>query len=247
MQHYLTATRIDVLHSPFVFSLYQQCIAKEHDFKAYQSLEKIRTYLRSVQTEIHFEDYGASSNSRKVAVKTLAKQHLKPARIAQILHRIIAFQNYENVLELGTSLGLSTCYLALSPGVKVTTIEGSKAVWEQAQRTFEMAGITQQIISHSGTFEKVLPQILLEKPSYDLIFIDGNHSYEATLRYVKQLRPFLSQNGMMVLDDIYWSHGMTQAWEELKPSFNVSIDLFFIGILSQRTEQAKEDFKLRVW
>jgi predicted O-methyltransferase YrrM len=163
------------------------------------------------------------------------------------LHRLIAYQQYEQVLELGTSLGLSTCYLALYPEVKVTTIEGSKEVWQQAQQTFKMAGVSNQITSHCGTFDKALPQILLEKPCYDLIFIDGNHSYEATLRYVKQLRPYLSKNGLMVLDDIYWSKGMTQAWEELKPSFNVSIDLFFIGILSQRTEQAKEDFKLRVW
>jgi hypothetical protein len=50
-----------------------------------------------------------------------------------------------------------------------------------------------------------------------------------------------------VLDDIYWSPGMTKAWEALKPEFTVSIDLFFIGILSLRTEQVKEDFQLRIW
>lgn len=247
MQHYLTATRVDVLHSPFVFELYQNCIAKESSLNPYQNIEKIRGNLRSVQTEITFEDFGASQNSRKVKVKDLANQHLKPARIAQILNRIILFKKFQNVLELGTSLGISSCYLANSPQSFLTTIEGSKAVWQQAQNTFEQANLTSKINSLQGTFDQVLPEVLAENPRFDCIFIDGNHSYEATTRYVEMLSPYLSENGLLILDDIYWSPGMTKAWKETRKKFTVSIDLFFIGILSKRQGQVKEDFKLRVW
>ncbi len=247
MQHYLTATRIDVLHSPFVFELFQQCIAKEVNLLPYQNIENIREQLRSVQTEITFEDFGASQNSRKVKVKDLANQHLKPPRIAQILNRIILYKNYSNVLELGTSLGISACYLANAPQAFLTTIEGSKAVWQQAQQTFEQAKLTHKVISLQGTFDQLLPEVLAKKPMFDFIFIDGNHSYEATMRYVEILNPFLSENGLLILDDIYWSPGMTKAWKETSEKFTVSIDLFFIGILSKRQGQVKEDFKLRVW
>lgn len=247
MQHYLTATRIDVLHSPFVFELYQQCIAKESNIRPYQNIENIREYLRSVQTEIAFDDFGASQNSRTVKVKDLANQHLKPPRIAQILNRIIVFKNYGHVLELGTSLGISSCYLANAPQAFLTTIEGSKAVWQQAQKTFEKANLTHKVNSLQGTFDQILPPILAENPSFDCIFIDGNHSYEATMRYVEMLSPFLSENGLLILDDIYWSPGMTNAWKECSEKFTVSIDLFFIGILSKRQGQVKENFKLRVW
>ncbi len=247
MQHYLTATRIDVLHSPFVFELYQNCIAKEGNLNAYHTIEQIRSKLRSVQTEINFEDFGASQKSRTVTVKELAKQHLKPARIGQILNRIIQFKKYHSILELGTSLGITSCYLANSPNAHLTTIEGSKAVWEQAQLSFEKTKLQPKITSLCGTFDAALPEILAKNPIYDFIFIDGNHSYEATLRYVKMLQPYLSKNGLLILDDIYWSTGMTKAWKEVSKEYTVSIDLFFIGILSNRTEQAKEDFKLRVW
>jgi predicted O-methyltransferase YrrM len=247
MQHYLTATRIDVLHSPFVFELYQNCIAKESNQSQYQNIEKIREQLRSVQTEINFEDFGASQKSRTVTVKELANQHLKPARIGQILNRIIQYKNYHAILELGTSLGITACYLANSPNAHLTTLEGSKAVWEQAQLTFEKAKLGSKIVSQLGTFDSLLPALIHKQPKYDLIFIDGNHSYEATLRYVEMLSPLLSKNGLLILDDIYWSTGMTKAWRETTEKFTVSIDLFFIGILSNRKGQVKEDFKLRVW
>jgi predicted O-methyltransferase YrrM len=247
VRHYANATRIDVLHSPFVFNLYQNCIAKENNLSGYTSIESVRTELLKDTTEIAYEDFGASNNSRTVKVSELAAKHLKPARLAQIMHRLIAYHNFTQALELGTSLGITSSYLAKGEKVHLNTIEGSKSVWEIAQQTFQKTNCKQRINSYQGTFDEVLPTLLAQNPKYDLIFIDGNHSYEATLRYVKLLKPYLQPHGLFVLDDIYWSPGMTKAWEALKPEFTVSIDLFFIGILSPRTEQVKEDFQLRIW
>lgn len=247
VRHYASATRIDVLHSPYVFNLYQNCIAKEKNLNSYASIESVRTELLRDATEIAYEDFGASNNSRTVKVSELAAKHLKPARLAQIMHRLMAYHNFNKALELGTSLGITSSYLAKGNNVSLTTIEGSKSVWEIAQQTFQKTNCKQKIFSYQGTFDAVLPSLLEQNPKFDLIFIDGNHSYEATLRYVKLLKPHLQPNGLFVLDDIYWSPGMTKAWEILKSEFTVSIDLFFIGILSPRTEQAKEDFQLRIW
>lgn len=246
IRHYAVATRIDVLHSPFVFELYTQCIAPKNK-EPYHAIEKYRNALLHNNKSIHYQDYGASANSRTVSVKQLAKNHLKPPRIAQILHKLIEYKQYTSILELGTSLGISTCYLALPEKSHVTTMEGSKEVWQEAQNTFKTLKLNHKISSIQGTFDDCLPDILNQKPQYQLIFIDGNHSYEATIRYVKMLEPYLHPDGLMILDDIYWSAGMTQAWNELIPDFTVSIDLFFIGILSKRKGQAKENFKLRVF
>jgi hypothetical protein len=81
-----------------------------------------------------------------------------------------------------------------------------------------------------------------------MLFIDGNHSYEATMRYFELSKPFLNNESMVVFDDIYWSKGMTRAWEQIKadPQVKVSIDLFFVGLVFFRKEQVKENFKLRI-
>ncbi|MFY8189892.1 MAG: class I SAM-dependent methyltransferase, partial [Bacteroidia bacterium] len=92
------------------------------------------------------------------------------------------------------------------------------------------------------------PDILQKLQSIDLLFIDGNHSYEATLRYFNLCKPYLHNDSLLIFDDIYWSKGMTNAWEEIKadPMVKVSVDLFFIGLVFFRKEQVKENFKLRI-
>jgi predicted O-methyltransferase YrrM len=90
---------------------------------------------------------------------------------------------------------------------------------------------------------------VLEKiKTLDMLFIDGNHSYDATMRYFEMCKPYLHNQSLIVFDDIYWSKGMTQAWKEIKadPIVTVSIDLFFIGLVFFRKEQVKENFKLRI-
>lgn len=245
--HYLTAKWIDILHSPFVFNLYQKCIQRESDLLAYKAIESIRARLLKDKRALFYDDFGASAKSREVLVKTLAKRHLKPARVAQILGRIRQYLNYQNCIELGTSLGITTQYLALGADNKTSihTIEASKEVREIALEGFQNNKCIQ---SYLGTFDDVLPSLLKDVKVLDMLFIDGNHSYEATMRYFELSKPFLNNESMVVFDDIYWSKGMTRAWEQIKadPQVKVSIDLFFVGLVFFRKEQVKENFKLRI-
>jgi predicted O-methyltransferase YrrM len=99
-----------------------------------------------------------------------------------------------------------------------------------------------------GNFDAVLDEILKYYPQLDLAFIDGNHKKEATLMYFQQMLPLAHNNSVFIFDDIYWSKGMTEAWNEIKkhPQVTVTVDLFFVGLVFFRKEQAKQDFKLRV-
>lgn len=245
--HYLTAKWIDVLHSPFVFDIYQKCIKKEKKLSAYANIENKRAQLLKDNRALFYEDFGASSNSRNLLVKTLAKKHLKPARIAQVLSRLKNHLACKNCIELGTSLGITTQYLSLGSTQPdcIHTIEASKEVRKIALESFEN---NLSIKSHLGNFDDVLPTILKELNKIDMLFIDGNHTLEATLRYYEWCLPHLHNNSMVVFDDIYWSKDMTQAWEIIKQDkrVKVSIDLFFIGLVFFRKEQVKENFKLRI-
>jgi predicted O-methyltransferase YrrM len=245
--HYLTAKWIDVLHSPFVFNLFQKCIKKEENITAYAAIEKRRAHLLKDKRALFYEDFGASAKSRKMLVSNIASKHLKPRRIAQIIARIRQYLNSNHCVELGTSLGITTQYLALNanPNTLIHTIEASKEVRNIA---LEELSENASIVSHLGTFDEKLPDILQKLQSIDLLFIDGNHSYEATLRYFNLCKPYLHNDSLLIFDDIYWSKGMTNAWEEIKadPMVKVSVDLFFIGLVFFRKEQVKENFKLRI-
>jgi predicted O-methyltransferase YrrM len=82
---------------------------------------------------------------------------------------------------------------------------------------------------------------------FDLIFIDGHHDGNALIAYIAQLKPFLTEESVLILDDIRWSASMYKAWEELKkdPFFHLSIDLFRCGMLAKRSHQQREHFMLR--
>ncbi len=249
IRHYLSATLIDVLHSPFVFGLYQTCI-KRQDANDYKIIEQLRTELKNNPTELFYSDFGASQKSRKTTLNKLAKQHLKPARIAQILARMASKYPHQTYLELGTSLGISTCYLAkfAATNAKIYTIEACEPVREVALQNFKVLGLQDKIESELGNFDEVLPELLPKIGKLDFFFIDGNHSYEATLRYFEMAKPYLHNDSVIVFDDIYWSKGMTQAWQAIKadPMVRVSVDLFFVGMVFFRKEQVKEAFQLRI-
>ena len=250
IKHYASATRIDVLHSPFVFDLYQSCIARETELTKYSKIEQLRREFKKDNTAIFYEDFGASAKSRKTTVSVLAKQHLKPARVAQILSRMVKHYGYKNCLELGTSLGITTNYLAFGSTQNqiIHTIEASQQVQQVAKTGFAKLANNKKIEAHLGTFDEVLPSLLPSLAQLDFFFIDGNHSYEATMRYLELCKPYLHNNSVVIFDDIYWSPGMTKAWEEIKQdkSVQVSIDLFFVGMIFFRKEQVKEHFKLRI-
>jgi predicted O-methyltransferase YrrM len=254
IKHYWSATRIDVLHSPFVFELYNSCIARKKYNAELAPIENIKqAALRNNTpiTQLDFGALGAKQKQRTKPVSYFAKTHAKPTRLAYILHQIIKKYSYKNCLELGTSLGFTTMYLAKAlpnDGV-LYSIEGAPEIATIAQQHIEQAAISNKVQLHVGNFNNVLPKLLQQMPLVDFAFIDGNHTYEATMDYFNQLLPKVTEQSVIVFDDIYWSEGMTRAWQEIKahPQVNVTVDLFYIGLVYFRTAQVEEHFKLRVW
>lgn len=256
-RHYTTSTFIDVLHSPFVFELYKYCIKKQKNPPAiFKEIEYIRTRLKKNKQTLNYTDYGASSKQKglgkRVKVSVLARKHLKPARIAEILYYITHHYPYQNIIELGTSLGITTSYLAIGAqthlNAKLHSIEGCHDVHGIANEVFKQLHLGSAIHSHLGDFNTVLPKLLEEIQDLDLLFVDGNHTYEATLNYFNQCLLKAHNSSVFIFDDIYWSKGMTRAWEEIKqhPKVTVTVDLFFIGLVYFRTEQVKQNFRLRI-
>ena len=138
------------------------------------------------------------------------------------------------VLELGTSLGLSTLYLAegCDPECRIHTIEGNVVLANRAKVNFEQADYD-NITVHIGTFRTILPTLLDRIPNPNLIVIDGDHRSDSLLAYVERCLPYLSDPGWIVVDDIRWSPDMHCGWRALRqyPGVKKSIDTYHYGIL----------------
>lgn len=195
-------------------------------------------------------DLGAGShvqNKTSKSIKEVVNSAAKPPKYAQLLFRLVDHFQPATILELGTSLGISSAYMAIANSKsKVTTIEGCEKIASVAKQNFKKSGLKniEQIV---GNFDEVLPEILKKTERLDFVFFDGNHRKEPTLNYFKQCLEKAVESSVFIFDDIYWSAEMKEAWQEIKKNerVTVSIDLFYMGIVFFRKEQVKEHFIIR--
>lgn len=233
------------VHSPFVFEFITRVLNDNRRFYAFDGIEKIRTQLLSNHTLIEIQDFGAGSrvaktNTRKIS--DVAKGSLKPAKYSQLLFRMIDYYGPKQIIELGTSLGITTAYLAsANPAAKVTTFEGSGTIAQIAKQNHGSLGLA-NITLREGNFDEELPRWLAQNKKVDFAFIDGNHAYKPTMAYFEALLDVVEDHSILVFDDIHWSKEMEAAWAQISahPRVTLSIDLFFIGVVFFRKEFAQK-------
>lgn len=250
VQHNLRSFRLHGIHSPFVFNLQHDVIEHRGTYIPYIQIEDLRNELLSDKREIKIKDFGAgsrtnSNNTRRIS--DIAKNSAKPAKYAQLLFRLINHFKPDTIFDLGTSLGLTTAYLASAKrGSTVYTFEGCPETAKVARENFHKLKLG-NIKVIEGNLDETLSENLKKVDQLDFVFFDGNHRYEPTMRYFRQCLAKAHEDSVFVLDDIYWSPEMERAWKDIvaMPEVTVAIDLFQIGIVFFRKSQVKEYFTIR--
>jgi predicted O-methyltransferase YrrM len=239
------------VHSPFVFDFVINVLNDKTRLQDFDKIEALRASLLKQDEKITVEDFGAGSAldpSRERKIRDIARHAAKPAKYGRLLHRVIEHYQCRNILELGTSLGLSTSYMAAAPSAqKVVTLEGSENIANKAIQNFTALTL-HNIEIITGNFDHTLDAVLKNHPKPDFIFFDGNHRKEPTLRYFRQCLAGATENDIFIFDDIHWSAEMEEAWREIckTQAVTCSIDLFFVGIVFFRKDfREKQAFTIR--
>ena len=238
------------VHSPFVYDLVSQCFYDKKKYPEYKILKEYRKSLLQNKNFIQVTDFGAGSkifknNTRQIA--KIAKTAGISKKRAELLFRIVQYFRPENMLEIGTSLGLATISLSLgNPESKIVTLEGCPNTLEISKNQFQLQN-PKDIEFINTEFSNYLKSENLKSDIYNLIFFDGNHSKKATLEYFELLLSTVTNDSVWIFDDIHWSQEMEEAWEVIKKhaSVKVTIDTFQWGIVFFRSEQEKEHFVIR--
>jgi len=239
------------IHSPFVFSFIKKVLNTTTKGDWVNNIENYRAEVLNNKQEIKMVDLGAgailqTNKTKKISV--IARGSLKSKKYSTLLNRIVAYYRPSAILEMGTSFGITTCYLAQAiPGGTVVTMEGAPAIAKEALHTFSTVGFS-NIQLLEGNFDNSLPLYFNTISTIGLAYVDGNHSYEPTMRYFNLLLNKSNQDSIFIFDDIHWSREMEMAWKEIKEDQRVSltIDLFYIGIVFLKIEnKEKENFIIR--
>jgi predicted O-methyltransferase YrrM len=219
-----------------MFRLYLDCFKKAKNVPADKSIEEFRRSFIKGKGSVNITDFGAGSkisDKDTRTVRSIAKGGISTSKYSKLFQELIRYFQCRTIVELGTSLGINTLYLATSgPEVKVWTFEGCIPVANIAEKTFRDLG-QNNIELIKGNIDSTLPRLLPGSVDIDFVLIDANHTYRSTLNYFNQLKPKLSDHAVVVIDDIYWSKDMSKVWSDISAKFPevACIDIYKCGIL----------------
>ena len=124
-------------------------------------------------------------------------------------------RNFDNILEIGTFKGYTTAYLAiLFPSARVFSIDLPISSHDYINTYDRSNGLSEFVAKRNSLLTSYANIRFLDKPStsflfnynqkkFDLIWIDVDHSYpQVCIDIVKSLQ-LLSDNGVIMVDDIY--------------------------------------------
>jgi len=231
LRFFNNSVKIKEIKEKEIAELMQTCFTSKDLDSLNLKIEEKRKELIKDKSLIGRIDFGTGSEKSQT-VKEIARKSLSTPQQCAFLQHLGKYAHSMKILELGTSFGISTAYLACSNNdVKVITMEGDPSIGRMAQKLFDVLQLD-KIHLVQGNFDITLKQTLLNHGPFDMVYIDGNHTYEATREYFDTILPYVNKNGIIILDDIHWSEGMEKAWNSINETNNyLSIDLFHFGLV----------------
>lgn len=233
------------IHSPYLYRFTQNAIYEKNPFYIFPKIETLRENLKYDDRILSVKDYGTGSD-RQTRVLDIAKTSLKSRKWAQLLYRIVNFTKAQNVLELGSSLGLTTAYLAsVKSDITCISLEGSEEIANIARENFEKLEINNVEIV-VGNIDETLGEQLEKLKTLDVVFFDANHRQEPVLNYFQQCLEHIHHDSVFIFDDIHWSEEMERAWRIIRKHRKVTttIDLFEVGIVFFNKNYPKKTYKM---
>lgn len=273
LKHLLTArhTGGHGIHSPYLFEWVRMVMADDNSYYAWAKIEEIREQLLRDEREVTFVDYGSGralssspADANKRLVKDIAKGSLAQKKYAQMLARLVRWLGSANsqylskrkedrglnIVELGTSLGVTTAYLAtMNKGDKVLTFEGCNAVAEIAKENWKLLEINNIECRVGEVTEESLRLAVADlQGGLDVAFIDANHTYEGTKSYFNVLAEKVHEKTVIVVDDIHYNQAMEKAWMEICADERVTstMDLYQMGMVFFDKHFWRRNYKIRL-
>ena len=244
------------VHSPYLFEWVRMVMADKNSFYAWQQIEEVRREMLESEQVVEFVDYGSGGTSIQKSetgcqkkICDIAKGSLAKKKYAQMLARLVNWLGCEKgltIVELGTSLGVTTAYMAaMDSRNRVITYEGCEAVAQIANENWKSLGL-KNITCHVGEIN--VEKLAKELTEVDVAFIDANHTYAGTRAYFNILATKVHAKSVLVVDDIHYNEEMAKAWEEICADERVTstMDLYQMGFVFFDKHYWKKHYRMRI-
>jgi predicted O-methyltransferase YrrM len=237
IRFYFNAVTRYQLQAPFASLFAEQVIEDGRHYYAFDAIEDLRAQMLRSKVALSITDYGAGPSdalrdtveptTRQSTIREVARSSGSTEQQGQRLFRLANLMQPKTILEMGTSLGIGTAYIASgSPNdARFVSLEGCSACAIAAKEHLSMLSI-RNVDVRIGPFEHTLKEAISDLSPLDFVYFDGNHRREATLTYFAACLERLSPNAVLIFDDVHWSKGMSEAWKSIcaHPKVTLTID-----------------------
>ncbi len=250
LHYFLNVTDRHSLQAPFIFEFYTNLIHGIKNNNGIEEIESFRKIFLNDHTKIRGIDPGAGSRVTKSVhnntIARTAKHGISSKKDCIFLSELVKLIQPETCIELGTSLGIATAYLAKSVRQgSVYTFEGNDTMAQKSKDLFHHLHCA-NVHLIKGNVDDTLPKRLAQLEAVDFAVIDANHTQSALLRYFDFLKVKMSGTGIMVVDDIRWSVDMYRGWKKiiLDEAVTTSIEFLDKGVLIFKKHIQKQHYIL---
>lgn len=184
-------------------------------------------------------------------VSEIVKSESTRPILGGVIQKIEIAFGIRSVLELGTSLGVGTMYMATAaPDVRVTTIDCNSRLLDFTTARFKETGV-KNVEFVCDRIEDWMAGFVEGKidSKFDLVFVDGDHRGEAMLRQFELITgKLVGERYIIVFDDINYNKDMFTAWRHISNmcTDSLRINLFRWGMIFHGYELPKREMYARI-
>jgi predicted O-methyltransferase YrrM len=147
--------------------------------------------------------------------------HMTKQELLALYRLVLNLSSGSIIVEIGSYLGASTCFLAAGAselGGKVYCVDTwqNEGMTEGSRDTFSI--FYRNTTKYRNFIKPLRGKSIQIAESFsekiDLLFIDGDHSYEGTKSDVESWLPHLKSGGLVIMHDSGWAEGVKRVINE---------------------------------
>ncbi|MDH6389108.1 putative O-methyltransferase YrrM [Parabacteroides sp. PFB2-12] len=234
------------VHSPFVFHLLTKVIGEKASYYRFKEIELLRKRLLQNNDILVYPNPRRPRKTRKTTVGELVRKEAITPKTGALLFRLTHHFRSERILQVGSSMGISTLYLtSYAPALSCVSLEPEPALATIAQWVYQEAART-PIDQRTGDFSTQLEAVLQSYDSFDFLFFSGKDEQYDTLEVFNRCKQHLAPTGVCVIDAIHKSKKHLAAWKAIcdLPEVTVTLDLYSVGIVFLNPQWYKRNYKI---
>jgi predicted O-methyltransferase YrrM len=154
------------------------------------------------------------------------------------LTEICKTHHFKNILEIGFNAGHSSMLMLENTNADIVSVDICSHPYTYDGKDVIDELFPDRHILLKGNSMDLLNADILPHLDYDLIYIDGGHSYKCCKSDILNCKKYASKNTIIIVDDIVydsdyikpWNKQVTKVWNEMKTSgFVIEEEYVYFG------------------